>query len=170
MEGISVFITILKDIGMPTITVVGFAVMMLALKKLENKVSADMAKFDTNMEKLEARVSADIAVLKADVTGLKTEMSGIRTEMSGIRTEIFELKSDVTGLSTEMLGLKNGMDLIKGNHLFHIEQAIKELAKGTPNEEEVNKILSATQEMERRITGSEQVKFEKNKGLCVLCG
>jgi hypothetical protein len=45
-----------------------------------------------------------------------------------------------------MVELKADVKSIKGNHLPHIEAAIKELAKGTPNEEHVKAILDLSHE------------------------
>jgi archaellum component FlaC len=74
------------------------------------------------LSKLEANLSSDIVGIKTDIAGIKTEMS--------------ELKADVKS--------------IKSNHLPHIEAAIKELAKGTPNEEHVKAILDLSHEPDIR--------------------
>jgi hypothetical protein len=50
---------------------------------------------------------------------------------------LFNLKA----LKTDMAELKVDVKSIRANHLPHIEAAIKELAKGTPNEAHVNAIL-----------------------------
>ncbi|MDR3324418.1 MAG: hypothetical protein LBS82_00305 [Spirochaetaceae bacterium] len=86
MDTASAIVALLKELGTPAITVVGFAWVLFRLSKLEN------------------RFKTDIAELKADVKS------------------------------------------VKSNHLPHIEAAIKELAKGTPNEAHVKAILDLSHE------------------------
>jgi hypothetical protein len=81
MDTQSAIIALLKELGTPAITIIGFGWVLFRLSKLET------------------RFSTDIAELKADVKS------------------------------------------IKNNHLPHIEAAINELAKGTPNEAHVKAIL-----------------------------
>jgi hypothetical protein len=81
MDTVSAIVAILKELGTPAITVIGFAWVLFRLKKLETE-------------------------LKADVSELKVDVKSI-----------------------------------KNNHLPHIEAAINELAKGTPNEAHVKAIL-----------------------------
>jgi hypothetical protein len=47
----------------------------------------------------------------------------------------------VAALKTDVAALKVDVRSIKDNHLPHIEAAISELAKGTPNEAHVKAIL-----------------------------
>jgi hypothetical protein len=63
--------------------------------------------------------------------------------MAGLKAEIAVL--DVK-LSSSIAELKVDMRSIKSNHLPHIEAAIKELAKGTPNEAHVKAILDLSHE------------------------
>jgi hypothetical protein len=72
---------------------------------------------------------------------------------------IFKLsafKKDISGLDAKISALAVDVKSIKGNHLPHIEAAIKELAKGTPNEEHVKTILDLSREVELRTENSEQ--------------
>jgi hypothetical protein len=86
MDTLSAIIALLKELGTPAITVIGFGWVLFRLNKFE------------------ARFSTDIAELKVDVKS------------------------------------------IKSNHLPHIEAAIKEFVKGTPNEEHVKAILDLSHE------------------------
>jgi outer membrane murein-binding lipoprotein Lpp len=108
---------LLKELGVPAITIAGFAWVLLLLKKLEIKVSSDIAKLETKVSsdiaKLETKVSSDIAKLDAKVSGLETKVSGLEVDMKSI----------------------------KNNHLPHIEAAMMALAKGTENEAHVKAIL-----------------------------
>jgi hypothetical protein len=106
MDTMTAVIALLKELGTPAITVIGFAWVLFRLKKLETELKADM---------------------------------------SGLRVEV---KADIAGLRTDVQS-------IKGNHLPHIEAAIKALAKGTPNEENVRAILDLSREVELRTENSE---------------
>jgi hypothetical protein len=97
MDTLSAIIALLKELGTPAITVIGFGWILFRLNKLEVKLSSDI---------------------------------------TGIKTDIATLKADVKS--------------IKSNHLPHIEAAIKELAKGTPNEEHVKAILDLSHEPDLR--------------------
>jgi hypothetical protein len=59
-------------------------------------------------------------------------------------------------LSSSIAALAVDVKSIKGNHLSHIEAAIKELAKGTPNEQHIKAILDLSREVELRTTDNEQ--------------
>jgi Fe2+ transport system protein B len=76
---------------------------------------------------------------KKDMSVLKTE---VKADISELRTE---LKADIAALeakvSSDIAELKSDVKSIKNNHLPHIEAAINELAKGTPNEAHVKAIL-----------------------------
>jgi UDP-glucose 6-dehydrogenase len=91
MDTASAIVAMLKELGTPAITVIGFGWVLFSLKALK----------------------ADVSVLKADVSVLKVDVKSI-----------------------------------KSNHLPHIEAAIKELAKGTPNEEHVKAILDLSHTVE----------------------
>jgi hypothetical protein len=117
MDTLSAVIALLKELGTPTITVIGFAWVLFNLNGV-----------------------------KKDVLGLKTDVAGLKTDVAGLKTDVAGLKTDVAGLKTGMAELKADVKSIKGNHLPHIEAAIKELAKGTPNEEHVKAILDLSHE------------------------
>jgi hypothetical protein len=133
MDTLAAVIEILRDLGTPVITIAGFAWVIFKLNVSKKDMSA-----------LESKVSSDIA-------GLKTEL---KADISALRTE---LKADISGLESKVSGLASDVKSIKGNHLPHIEAAIKELAKGTPNEEHVKAILDLSREVELRTENSEQV-------------
>jgi hypothetical protein len=88
MDTVATIIALLKELGTPAITVIGFGWVIFKLNA-----------FKKDMSELDAKLSSSIAELKADVRS------------------------------------------IKNNHLPHIEAAINELAKGTPNEAHVKAIL-----------------------------
>jgi hypothetical protein len=109
MESSSAILALLRELGAPAITVVGFAWVIFKL----NAAKKDVAGLDARLTGLDAKLSSSIAELKSDVKS------------------------------------------IKGNHLPHIEAAIKELAKGTPNEEHVKAILDLSREVELRTADDE---------------
>jgi outer membrane murein-binding lipoprotein Lpp len=104
MDTLSAIIALLKELGTPAITVIGFGWVLFRFNKLDAKVSSEIAK-------LEAKISSDIAKLEAKVGDLKADVKSI-----------------------------------KNNHLPHIEAAIKELSKGTLNEDHVKAILDLSHE------------------------
>jgi hypothetical protein len=110
MDTLSAIVVLLKELGTPAITIIGFAWVIFKL----NESKKDMAVLRTEFK-------ADNAVLRAE---LKADISELRAEL---KADIAELKVDVRS--------------IKNNHLPHIEAAINELAKGTPNEAHVKAIL-----------------------------
>jgi hypothetical protein len=137
MDTPSAFLALLKVLGAPAITVIGFGWMLFWLKKLETELKADVSG-------LRAEVKADIAGVKADVSELRAEL---KADVSGLRAE---LKADIANLDAKfslgMTELKSDVKSIKSNHLPHIEAAIKALSKGTPNEEHVKAILDLSHE------------------------
>jgi hypothetical protein len=126
MDTLSAIVAILKELGTPAITVIGFAWVIFKLNASKKDISALEAKVSSDMAGLDARLTSSIATLDTRLT-------------SGIAA----LRADVQS--------------IKGNHLPHIEAAIKALAKGTPNEENVKAILDLSREVELRTDDSEQV-------------
>jgi outer membrane murein-binding lipoprotein Lpp len=116
MDTQSAIIALLKALGTPAITIIGFGWVLFNLKKLETELKTDVS-----------GLKADVSGLKADVSGLKADVSGLKADVSGLKADVSELKADVKS--------------IKNNHLPHIEAAINELAKGTPNEAHVKAIL-----------------------------
>jgi hypothetical protein len=78
--------------------------------------------------------SAIVAVLK--------ELGTPAITVIGFAWVIFKLNK----LSSDVGELKTDMRSIKGNHLPHIEAAIKELSEGTPNEAHVKAILDLSHE------------------------
>ncbi|MDR3324620.1 MAG: hypothetical protein LBS82_01340 [Spirochaetaceae bacterium] len=74
-------------------------------------------------------LSAIVALLK--------ELGTPAITVIGFAWVIFKLKK----LSSAVLELKMDVKSVKNNHLPHIEAAINELAKGTPNEAHVKAIL-----------------------------
>jgi Fe2+ transport system protein B len=83
MDTLSAIIALLKELGTPAITVIGFGWVLFQLNKLQTKVSSDMTKLETklssDMGKLEAKVSSDIAELKVDVSELKADVKSIKS-------------------------------------------------------------------------------------------
>jgi hypothetical protein len=78
------------------------------------------------------------------VVALLKELGTPAITVAGFAWVLFNLnvlKKDISGLKTEMSELKADVRSIKNNHLPHIEAAINELAKGTPNEAHVKAIL-----------------------------
>jgi hypothetical protein len=114
MDTLSAIVAILKELGTPAITVIGFAWVIFKLNVSKKDMSALDARLTSSMTALRAELKADIAGLRADVQS------------------------------------------IKGNHLPHIEAAIKALAKGTPNEDNVKAILDLSREVELRTEDCEQ--------------
>ncbi|MDR3324605.1 MAG: hypothetical protein LBS82_01265 [Spirochaetaceae bacterium] len=129
MDTVAAVIALLKELGTPAITIVGFAWVLFRLKKLEAKGSSDIAaldaKFSAGIAALDAKFSAGMAALDAK-------------------------------FSAGLAALRADVQSIKGNHLPHIEAAIKALAKGTPNEENVKAILDLSREVELRTENNEQ--------------
>jgi hypothetical protein len=82
-------------------------------------------------------LSAVIALLK--------ELGTPAITVIGFAWVIFKLnasKKDIAGLEAKISALAVDVKSIKGNHLPHIEAAIKELAIGTPNEAHVKACTS----------------------------
>jgi hypothetical protein len=121
MDTLATVVEILKGLGTPAITIVGFVWLLAQMKKL----SSDIAGVKTDMTKLEAKLSSDIAGVKADVATLEAKVI-----------------SDIAGLRADVRS-------IKLNHLPHIEAAMNELAKGTPNEAHVKAILDLSHKADR---------------------
>jgi hypothetical protein len=94
MDTVTAIIALLKELGTPAITVIGFAWVLFRLKKLEAKGSSDIAGLRTE--------------LKTDISGLEAKVSALDAKVSGLRADV---------------------QSIKGNHLPHIEAAIKALAE-----------------------------------------
>jgi hypothetical protein len=117
MDTLPAIVGILKELGTPAITVIGFAWVLFKL----NTSKKDMSALDARLTALDARLSSSIAGLR---TELKADISALDAKLS---SSIAALRADVKS--------------IKGNHLSHIEAAINELAKGTPNEAHVKAIL-----------------------------
>jgi uncharacterized protein HemX len=138
MDTVTAIIALLKELGTPAITVIGFAWVIFKLNASKKDMSALESKVSSDIAKLESKVSSDIAGLK---TELKADISGLESKVSGLELKVSALAVDVKS--------------IKGNHLPHIEAAIKELAKGTPNEEHVKAILDLSREVELRTENSE---------------
>jgi hypothetical protein len=80
-----------------------------------------MKKLSSDMTKLEAKLSSDIAGVKADVAKLNVDVTVLRADVRSIKL----------------------------NHLPHIEAAMNELAKGTPNEAHVKAILDLSHKADR---------------------
>jgi outer membrane murein-binding lipoprotein Lpp len=120
MDTLSAIAVMLKELGTPTVMIIGFAWVIFNL----NTVKKDMSVLKTELK-------ADISVLSAEV----------RADISVLKTDVSELKADVSVLKSDVSELKADMKSIRGNHLPHIEAAMRELAKGTPNEAHVNAIL-----------------------------
>jgi hypothetical protein len=155
-----------KDMGTPAITVAGFVLMMYMINvlkknmaKLETKVSADIAKLETkvsaDMTRLETKVSADMARLETKVS---EDMARLETKVSA---DMVRLETNMAKLDNKVSVLAVDMKSIKGNHLIHIELAIRALSKGTDNEEYVREVLDASREVDLRMVDSEQVKTEE---------
>jgi hypothetical protein len=64
METVAVTIELLKGLGVPAITIIGFVWVIFKLNKLEAKLSSDIAKLD-------AKFTLDISGLKIDVRSIK---------------------------------------------------------------------------------------------------
>jgi hypothetical protein len=151
MDTVTAFIALLKELGTPAITIIGFGWVLFRLKKLEAKVSSDISGLRTE---LKADISELRTELKADTAGLRTEL---KADIAGLESKITGLESKVSGLEVKVSALAVDVKSIKGNHLPHIEAAIKALAKGTPNEENVKAILDLSREVELRTSDNEQV-------------
>jgi hypothetical protein len=128
MDTLSAIVEILKELGTPAITVIGFAWVIFKLNAFKTDLSGLRTELKTDISGLRAELKADISGLRAE---LKTDISELRTEL---KADISELKADVSELKVDVRSIKN-------NHLPHIEAAITELAKGTPNEAHVKAIL-----------------------------
>jgi hypothetical protein len=139
MDTLPAIVALLKELGTPAITVIGFAWVLFKLNASKKDMSALDARLSTSIAALDARSSTSIAALDAK---LSTSIAELRTELkadiAGLRTE---LKADIAGLETTVSALAVDVRSIKNNHLPHIEAAINELAKGTPNEAHVTAIL-----------------------------
>jgi uncharacterized protein YdhG (YjbR/CyaY superfamily) len=147
MDTVSNVVTMLKELGTPAVMVIGFAWVIFKLNVFKTEFKADNAvlryelKADNSV--LRSEVKADISELRTEV---KADISELRTEFKADILELrTELKSDISELRTEVKAdtaeLKSDVKSIKNNHLPHIEAAINELSKGTPNEEHVKAIL-----------------------------
>jgi peptidoglycan hydrolase CwlO-like protein len=121
----------LKEVGTPAVTIIGFAWVIFKLNAFKTEFKADMSV-------MRAELKADNAVLRAEV---KTDISELRADVSGLKADVADLKTDVSELKADVSELKADMKSVKGNHLPHIEAAIHELSKGTPNEAHVKAIL-----------------------------
>jgi hypothetical protein len=143
MDTMTAIIALLKELGTPAITIIGFAWVLFRLKKLETELKADMSG-------LRVEVKADMAALESKIAGLDAKFS---TGMAALDAKF----------SSSIAGLRTDVQSIKGNHLPHIEAAIKALAKGTPNEENVKAILDLSREVELRTENSEQETQVTNK-------
>jgi hypothetical protein len=121
MDTVSTIVALLKELGTPTVMVIGFAWVIFKLNtfKADNSVLR--------------------AELKADISGLRAEL---KTDISELRVE---LKADIAKLEAKVSALAVDVRSIKNNHLPHIEAAMMELAKGTPNEAHVKAILDLSQ-------------------------
>jgi hypothetical protein len=86
---------------------------------------------------------------KRDVSKLDAKLS---SSIAGLDAK---LSSSIAGLDVKVSALAVDVKSIKGNHLPHIEAAIKALAKGTPNEEHVKTILDLSREVELRTADTE---------------
>jgi chromosome segregation ATPase len=146
MDTQSAIVAILKELGTPAITVIGFAWVIFKLNASKKDISELRTELKTDMSALDAKLSSSIAglrtELKADISGLETKVSGLEAKVSGLEAKVSVLAVDVKS--------------IKGNHLPHIEAAIKALAKGTPNEENVKAILDLSREVELKTSDNEQ--------------
>jgi peptidoglycan hydrolase CwlO-like protein len=131
MDTVSNVVTMLKELGTPAVMVIGFAWVIFKLNVFKTEFKADNAvlryEFKADISELRTEFKADILELRADVSGLKADVSELKSDVAVLKTDVAELKSDVKS--------------IKNNHLPHIEAAINELSKGTPNEEHVKAIL-----------------------------
>jgi chromosome segregation ATPase len=150
MDTVSAIVALLKELGTPAITVVGFAWVIFKL----NASKKDMSELRTE---LKSDVSGLRTELKADISRLEDKVSGLENKVSALDTR---LSSSIAGLDTRLsssiAGLRADVQSIKGNHLPHIEAAIKALAKGTPNEENVKAILDLSREVELKTADNEQ--------------
>ncbi|MDR3301726.1 MAG: hypothetical protein LBT01_04250 [Spirochaetaceae bacterium] len=148
MNNLPVIIALLKDLGTPAICVAGFAWLIYIFKKLDTKFSVLEAKFsglEAKFSGLEAKFSvleAKFLELEAKFLGLEAKFSGLEAKFSGLEAKFSRLALDIKS--------------IKGNHLPHIEAAIKALAKGTSNEEHVKEILDLSREVELKTADNEQ--------------
>jgi Skp family chaperone for outer membrane proteins len=144
MDTASTIVALLRELGTPAITVIGFGWVLFQLKKLGTKVSSDMTKLETrvssDMEKLETKVSSDMTKLEAKVS---SDIAELKVDMEKLETKV---SSDIAELKVDMSELRADVKSIKSNHLPHIEAAIKLLAKGTPNEEPIKTILDLSYE------------------------
>jgi hypothetical protein len=83
------------------------------------------------------------------IIALLKELGTPAITVIGFAWVIFKLnavKKDMAGLEAKISALAVDVKSIRSNHLPHIEAAIKELAKGTPNEEHVKAILDLSHE------------------------
>jgi hypothetical protein len=150
MGALSAIVALLKEVGTPAIIIVGFAWVIFRLSAFKSEFKADMTaledKVSTSISTLDLKLSTSISALDLK---LSTSIAELKTEVSALQTDVAELKTDVSGLKSGMVALAVDVKSIKGNHLPHIEAAIKELAKGTPNEEHVKAILDLSHENEQ---------------------
>jgi hypothetical protein len=129
MDTLSAIVALLKELGTPAITVIGFGWVIFKLNASKKDIAGLEARLEGKISGLEARLEGKISGLEARLEG---KISGLEGKISGLEGKISALAADVKS--------------IKSNHLPHIEAAIKELAKGTPNEEHVKAILDLSHE------------------------
>jgi CII-binding regulator of phage lambda lysogenization HflD len=176
MDTLSAIVAILKELGTPAITVIGFAWVIFKLNASKKDMSELDARFTSSISALRTELKADISALEAKLTALDGRLtSSISALDAKLTSSISALDAKLTSRITELDGrltssitaidgrltssisaLRADVQSIKGNHLPHIEAAIKALAKGTPNEENVKAILDVSREVELRMDDIEQ--------------
>jgi hypothetical protein len=161
MDTVSAIVALLKELGTPAITVIGFAWVIFKLNASKKDMSALDAKLSSDIAGLRTELKADISglrtELKADISRLEDKVSGLEDKVSGLDAKFSSSIAALdTRLSSSIAGLRADVQSIKGNHLPHIEAAIKALAKGTPNEENVKAILDLSREVELKTADNEQ--------------
>jgi hypothetical protein len=74
MDTASAIIALLKELGTPAITVIGFAWVLFRLKKFETKVGSDIAELKTDMKSIKSNHLPHIeAAIKALAKGTPNE-------------------------------------------------------------------------------------------------
>jgi hypothetical protein len=71
MDTLSAITALLRELGAPAITVVGFGLVLLNLSAVKKDMSELKTEFKADISELRAEVKADIVELNADVKSIK---------------------------------------------------------------------------------------------------
>jgi hypothetical protein len=78
MDTLSAFVALLKELGTPAITVIGFAWVIFKLDEYKKDMSALDTKLSSNIAGLRTELKADISGLEAKVSALAVDVKSIK--------------------------------------------------------------------------------------------